>query len=441
MKEMDNNRIPRTTVTEPIVEMARLAGLSDGVFAFALTLLVLDVRLPEGVLESSLLPSLQGLLPRLLVYIFSFVVIGGAWGSHQRMLGQIVRGDGPLVWFNLLLLFFVTLLPACSALLGRFPFLLASILIFGLDVILIQLAGFLLWRHARLHGLVNVALDPRVVSGIGRRMSISALLFAVSVPLYLLGPAVVFTAWTAIAVLLFTSDWLSWHQAARSREWSLPLAGVSAATVTLKHGAGQLLVRRGSPDTSLLEGTFGGGVEAMTTRAADHLDLRLQIPQKRGFMSFRYPWAWGPANALDWIVRLSPSIPVSLVIQSSGGQLELDLTGLAIRAIRIEASASSVRLVLPQAAGEVPVSVTASVSSLAIRVPKGSPARIKSSRSLRNSDIDEVEFPPIQEDHEYASAAFASASDRFDISLDVGWGSAQVTAGRAVPGEDGAIVS
>jgi uncharacterized membrane protein len=430
---MGNTLTAHTSPTETIVEMPRLAGLSDGAFAFALTLLVLDVRIPEGVIESTLLDSLQALLPRLLVYIFSFIVIGGAWGSHQRMLGQILRGDGPLVWLNLLLLFFVTLLPACSVLLGRFPHLFVSIVIFAFDVIFIQLAAFLLWRHANLHGLVNQALDARVVLGIGRRLSISALLFLASIPLFLLSPAAVFAAWTGIALLLFTSDWLSWQQAARSRDWSLPLSGASTATVNIKHGAGQLLIRRGPPESSLLEGTFGGGVEATTSLTGSHLEAHLQIPQKRGFMSFRYPWAWGPANSLDWLISLTPLIPVSLSIQSSGGQAELDLRGLVIRAVRIEASASSIRLALPPASGYVDILVAASLSSFVIQVPQQAAVRIHSTRSLRNSDIDESEFLPVQDDHEYATSGFSSASARFDITLDVGMGSVEVSRLPAEP--------
>jgi len=411
---------------ESVVEMPRLASLSDAVFAFALTLLVLDVRIPEGIGEATLLPSLVALLPRLLVYVFSFIVIGGAWGSHQRMLSQIVRGDGPLVWLNLLSLFFVTLLPACSVLLGRFPHLLVPILVFAIDVILIQMSAYLLWRHARRHSLVNEALDARLVSGIGRRLTISAALFAVSIPLYGLGSNAVFIAWFGIALLLFTSDWLSWRQAGRTRYWQVPVSGVSAADVNLRHGAGALRVRPRVPDDVLLEGTFGGGVEASCSPSAAHLKIGLQIPQKRGFMSFRYPWAWGPANALDWDVSLTPSVPLSLFVHSAGGQATLDLRGLTIRNVQIEASASSTRLLPPLAKGQVGIAIQASVSSFVLEIPPEAPARIHSVRSLRNLTIDAVAFPPVLPNHEYSSPDFSSAPDRIDISLDVGWGSVEI---------------
>src|SRR4029453_9944071 len=88
--------------SEVLVEMGRLKALSDGVVAFALTLLVLDIRVPTGLTASDLPQAILELWPRFLVYLISFVVIGGAWGAHQRMLGQISRGGGLLVWFTLM---------------------------------------------------------------------------------------------------------------------------------------------------------------------------------------------------------------------------------------------------------------------------------------------------------------------------------------------------
>jgi uncharacterized membrane protein len=110
----------RPLPTEVLVEMARLKGLSDGVVAFALTLLVLDIRIPEGVAPSDLPANLAELAPSAVVYLIAFAIVGGAWGSHQRMLGQIGRGDGLLVWYTLLSLLPITLLPASASLLGDY---------------------------------------------------------------------------------------------------------------------------------------------------------------------------------------------------------------------------------------------------------------------------------------------------------------------------------
>ena len=130
---------------ESLVDLNRLNNLSDGVFAIALTLLAFDIRLPEGVVIGDLPNRLLELAPKFIVYLISFVVIGGAWGAHQRMLHQIQGGDGLLVWFNLFCLLFVALVPASSAILGRYPTTFLAITGFALDVALIQLSTLWLW--------------------------------------------------------------------------------------------------------------------------------------------------------------------------------------------------------------------------------------------------------------------------------------------------------
>ena len=160
---------PRSSPSEVLVEMARLKGLSDGVVAVALTLVVFDIRLPVGVTAADLGGGLVALGPELVIYLLSFAIIGGAWGSHQRMLGQISRGDGLLVWFTLLSLLPITLVPACASLLGEFPGQFVAVAAFATDAFAIQLTAYWLWRHAGRRSLVDPSLDLRVVDGIGRR--------------------------------------------------------------------------------------------------------------------------------------------------------------------------------------------------------------------------------------------------------------------------------
>ena len=124
-------------------------------YAIVLTLLVFDIHIPENTLGSELTAVLLGLGPKLVIYLISFIVVGGAWGSHQRMLSQVRRGDGPLVWFNLLSLLFVTLVPASAALWRSFPGDFVAIVCFAADVILIQLTALWLWQHAGKHDLAK----------------------------------------------------------------------------------------------------------------------------------------------------------------------------------------------------------------------------------------------------------------------------------------------
>src|SRR5262245_59099022 len=201
--------------------MARLKGLSDGVVAFALTLLVLDIRVPADLAGRALLDHLIDLAPVFAVYLLSFVVIGGAWGAHQRMLGQVERGDGLMVWWTLLSLLPITLVPASAGLLGQHPSEPLAIAVFAVDVIAIAATEWLLWRHASNHKLVDRAIDPRVVSSMRRRHVFAALVFLVTIPIALVSVPVVYVVWILTFALIFTTDWLSWQQALRATTESI----------------------------------------------------------------------------------------------------------------------------------------------------------------------------------------------------------------------------
>ena len=99
----------------------RIVNLSDAVFAIAMTLLVLDLRvpdLPEGLVDSELPAALLSLWPKYLGYVLSFVVIGTFWVIHHSIFRSIRRYDRTLLWLNFLFLMFVAFVPfppRCSA--------------------------------------------------------------------------------------------------------------------------------------------------------------------------------------------------------------------------------------------------------------------------------------------------------------------------------------
>ena len=317
---------PRSSPTEVLVEMGRLKALSDGVVAFALTLLVLDIRLPSGVATADLGSSLLALGPELLIYLLSFAIIGSAWGSHQRMLGQISRGDGLLVWFTLLSLLPITLLPACASLLGDFPNQFLAVAVFAADALAIQLTAYWLWRHASRQGLIDQSLDRRVVEGIGRRHVVNALGFGLSIPLAFVAPALAYALWIAVFALVFTTDWVSWQQAIRTTKEAIPLDGATQARLQVWHNAARLHIDAIESDSVLLDGVFGGGVERTVSNERGGADIDLKLPRVAGLLDPRYPWAWGRFSP-DWDLGLNDGIPVSLRIETIGGTADLDLVG------------------------------------------------------------------------------------------------------------------
>jgi uncharacterized membrane protein len=102
---------------------ARLETLDDGVFAIAMTLLVLELRVSTNaeVTERELVHQLLQLLPKLGSIFLSFLLLGMSWIGHHNQYVYIRRTDCPFLWINILFMFFITLIPFSTALLGEHP--------------------------------------------------------------------------------------------------------------------------------------------------------------------------------------------------------------------------------------------------------------------------------------------------------------------------------
>jgi uncharacterized membrane protein len=98
--------------------IGRILAFSDGVFAFAITLLILDVRLPADTLKANLGSALISLWPNYLAFLLSFFVIGLYWSAHVRLFREIVRYDQNLIWLNLLYLLFIVIIPFSTSVLS-----------------------------------------------------------------------------------------------------------------------------------------------------------------------------------------------------------------------------------------------------------------------------------------------------------------------------------
>ncbi|HEX2326797.1 MAG TPA: TMEM175 family protein [Chloroflexota bacterium] len=146
---------------------ARLVSLSDGVFAIALTLLAIDVRLPELApeqVDAGLPAAVLGLTPQFLVYALSFLIIAGFWMEHHRMFHHIERYDYQLIWTNFGLLLSVAFLPVPNNTLSRYPGEEAAALFYAASLLVTGMWQVALWRYAsRGRRLVAADLDPRVV--------------------------------------------------------------------------------------------------------------------------------------------------------------------------------------------------------------------------------------------------------------------------------------
>jgi uncharacterized membrane protein len=164
---------------------ARLLALSDGVIAVAITLLVLDIRLPEGFGEYSdaeLWAALVALWPRLLAYLLSFYVIANFWLSHRAKFNHIVRTDGRLMWINMLFLLTVGLVPFTTNLIAESGGS-VSTMIYAASMVVsgLSLAGT--WLYADANGLIDPGVTREERREHLRATLLISLIFALSIPL------------------------------------------------------------------------------------------------------------------------------------------------------------------------------------------------------------------------------------------------------------------
>lgn len=129
----------------------RIEALSDGIFAIAMTLLVLELHVPELPHNASnvvVVPALLKLLPKLGTYAVSFISLGVYWVAHHHMYHVIRRSDRTLLWLNILFFMCVSLLPFSASVLNAFPMTQIAPLIFGANLTAIGWIIYLQWIYA-----------------------------------------------------------------------------------------------------------------------------------------------------------------------------------------------------------------------------------------------------------------------------------------------------
>ncbi len=186
---------PLVESDEEGVNFERVVFFSDAVFAIAITLLALEIRLPEVELDA-VPQALLALLPEIAIYALSFVIVGLYWVGHHRMFQHIARYDYTLIWLNLFFLLCIAFLPVASAILGKYyaqPF---AVLFYCSVLCITSLMQFQLWWYAsHNHRLIKSDVKPHVIRNVFYR-SIATIVVA------LLAVAIAFINTTVALVLL-----------------------------------------------------------------------------------------------------------------------------------------------------------------------------------------------------------------------------------------------
>jgi uncharacterized membrane protein len=184
-------------------ELERIIFFSDAVFAIAITLLALDLRLPElpaSAPADALLSALVLLTPKFVAYLVSFLVIGSSWVTHHRHFRHIRHYDNGLIWINLGLLLCIGLLPFTTAVMGAHVTSPVGLILYAVSVAITGLLQWLLWWHAVRKHLIAPDVSPRLISHYRWRGIVAPVVFMLSVPIALVIPTVAPLSWSLAAV-------------------------------------------------------------------------------------------------------------------------------------------------------------------------------------------------------------------------------------------------
>jgi uncharacterized membrane protein len=159
------------------MEKGRLEAFSDGVIAILITIMVLELKVPHG----TNLEALRPLLPVFLSYVLSFIYLGIYWNNHHHMLQIADRVNGKILWANLHLLFWLSLIPFVTGWMGENHFAALPTAIYGAVLLLAGVAYLILQNII----VAQQGANSRLAEAVGKDVKgkLSMLLYAVSIPL------------------------------------------------------------------------------------------------------------------------------------------------------------------------------------------------------------------------------------------------------------------
>jgi uncharacterized membrane protein len=188
------------TVFSLRMHKARLEAFSDGVIAIIITIMVLELHVPHGVA----LEDLRPVLPAFLSYLMSFVYLAIYWNNHHHMLQASQHVNGRVLWANMHLLLWLSLIPFVTNWMGENHFAPTPVSLYGAVALGSGIAYYILARSlVRLHGP-----DSAIAHAIGadRKGIVSVIIYAVAVPLALVNPLVSLAMYVTVSIMWLVPD-------------------------------------------------------------------------------------------------------------------------------------------------------------------------------------------------------------------------------------------
>ncbi|MBI3241263.1 MAG: DUF1211 domain-containing protein [Chloroflexi bacterium] len=171
----------------------RLEAFSDGVIAIIITIMILELKIPHEGDIAALVP----LIPKFLSYVFSFVFIGIYWNNHHHLLQAAKQVNGAVLWANLHLLFWLSMVPFVTGWMGENNFATIPVAVYGVVLLLSGLAFFILVRALVAHHGADSVIAH--VLGEDKKGIYALLIYIAAIPLAFV------SAWIAVAMYVFVS--------------------------------------------------------------------------------------------------------------------------------------------------------------------------------------------------------------------------------------------
>jgi len=178
----------------------RLEAFSDGVLAIIITIMVLELKVPHGDTLQALLP----LLPVFLSYVLSFVYLGIYWNNHHHMLHTVEKVSGAVLWANLHLLFWLSLVPFVTGWMGENHFTAAPTALYGVVLLMAAIAYFILqYTIIAAQGRGSVL---KAAVGSDWKGKLSPVAYATAIPASFWSPIIGWAIYVSIALLWLVPD-------------------------------------------------------------------------------------------------------------------------------------------------------------------------------------------------------------------------------------------
>jgi uncharacterized membrane protein len=181
------------------VSRDRIITLTDAVLAIVMTLLVLEIVVPElsrSEVTAELPKRLLELLPDVSSYATSFIILGFFWIAHDNQFHYVKRANPTLLWLTIFCLMFIAFIPFSTSLIGAYGDQQISVIIYGINIMIVLFWTYLQWKYAtREHHLVDSDLHPKLIAIMSRRLIAGIILYLIAITVSFLS--------TQVSLILF----------------------------------------------------------------------------------------------------------------------------------------------------------------------------------------------------------------------------------------------